>query len=154
MRVYRICSRGNRALDGEGARMHGGRWNLPGTAVVYTSGSLSLSALELLTYVDADLLPADLVWIGIDIPEAVTIEEVRQKDLPAGWQRYPAPERLQEIGSDWARSLRTAVLSVPSAIIPQERNYLLYPRHPDFRKLKASRPAAFRLDVHLLERAP
>jgi len=150
MWIYRICSRPYRTLDGEGARIHGGRWSFPGTAVVYASESLSLAALELLTHVDADLMPRDLVWIGIEVPGKLEVEEVRLEDLPAGWQRYPAPERLQEIGSAWANSSRSAILSVPSAIIPQERNYLLLPRHPDFRRLKVSRPRPFRLDPRLL----
>jgi RES domain-containing protein len=143
-------ARSGTALDGEGARINGGRWSYSGNAVVYASESLSLAALELLAHVDADLLPDDLVWIGIEVPGGLKVEEVRPEDLPAGRNRYPAPERLQRIGSTWAKSSRSAILSVPSAIIPQERNFLLLPRHPDFCRLKISRPKPFRLDVRLL----
>jgi RES domain-containing protein len=150
LKVHRICARRYRALDGEGARLHGGRWNHPGTSVVYASATLSLAALEILTQVDADLLPSDLVSIEIGVPDDLEIEEVRKQDLPPGWRRYPAPERLQEIGTAWARSLRAAVLSVPSAIIPEERNYLINPGHPGFSRIAASRPAPFRLEARLL----
>jgi RES domain-containing protein len=122
MRIYRICSRRYRALDGEGARIHGGRWSFPGIGVVYASESLSLAALELLTHVDADLVPGDLVWVGIEVPGKMKIDEVRLEDLPAGWQRYPAPVRLQEIGSAWrsrpgVRSCRCPRRSSPRSAI-------------------------------------
>ena len=31
------------AFDGEGARLYGGRWNSPGTAMVYLASSISLN---------------------------------------------------------------------------------------------------------------
>ena len=76
-RAWRLCRRryAARAFDGEGARLSGGRWNLPGVAVVYTSATVSLAALEMLVHVDVGDAPADLVAIPLDIPGGVAIRE-------------------------------------------------------------------------------
>jgi len=150
MVVWRICSSRHTAFDGEGARIHGGRWNRAGSAVVYTSESLSLAAMELLVHLDPRLLPSDLVCISAELPRDVKIQLVDAADLPANWRDYPAAEELKDVGSRWLSSGESAVLSVPSAVIPQERNYLLNPAHPGFRRIKASKPVPFRLDARLL----
>ena len=149
MRVYRICKKAHAAFDGEGARLHGGRWNRRGTAVIYASESLSLAALELLVHAEPSLLPADLVSVIADVPESVSIESVAARELPRDWRRYPAPEALADRGTEWAKSGRTAVLAVPSALIPRERNFLLNPAHPDFRKIRPQTPEPFALDARL-----
>ena len=150
MRVWRLCSKKHAAFDGEGARLAGGRWNLPGTPVVYTSATLSLAVLELLVHVDVAMVPAELVTVLADVPDALRIEQVDIDRLPRGWHRYPAPEALAEIGTRWARELRTPILSVPSAIVPHERNYLLNPLHPDHRRVRVGRVERFMLDPRIV----
>jgi RES domain-containing protein len=154
MLVYRLCVRrvARRPLDGEGARLWGGRWNHPGTPMVYASSALSLAALELLVHVDPDLAPADLVALSISVPDAISTRVIAQKALPRNWRRTPAPRRLQDIGTRWAESQRSAVFVVPSAVIPSEHNYLLNPLHPDFRRIKIVRVTDFRFDRRLLSR--
>ena len=73
MQVWRICSRrrSRTALQGEGSRLYGGRWNPPGVSVVYTSGSLALAALEMFVNLDPEDMPQDLVSIGATIPDGV-----------------------------------------------------------------------------------
>ncbi len=70
-------------------------------------------------------------------------------ELPANWRRYPAPDALADLGTRWAHELRTPVLAVPSAVIPQELNYLLNPRHSDFKRIRVGKPEAFRFDPRL-----
>lgn len=96
MRVWRLMRRAYAVypLDGEGARLYGGRWNFPGTPVVYTASSLALAALEVLVHVDTDLAPTDLFAIAIDVPDRLQIETITRAMLPANWQRTPAPEQL------------------------------------------------------------
>ena len=78
MQVWRICSRRHQRFDGEGARLYGGRWNYAGTAVVYTSASLALAALELFVHIDVDLLPNNLVAIAAEVPERLaTLPSIR-----------------------------------------------------------------------------
>ncbi len=126
--------------------MAGGRWNRKGIPLVYTSATLSLAASELFVHLDPDQTPADLVSISAEIPEDARIREVRVAELPRDWRSYPAPEALALLGSAWADSLDTAVLAVPSAVIPLERNYLLNVRHRDFARIRVNRPAPFSLD--------
>jgi RES domain-containing protein len=154
VRVWRLCSRRHRAFDGEGARLHGGRWNHRGTRVVYTSESLSLAALEYFVNLDPDLLPPDLVAIPAEVPEAVRIQQLAIRELPRNWRETPSPEALQDLGTAWASRRVTAVLAVPSAVVPQERNFLLNPAHPDFQRIRIGEGEPFRLDPRLWKHQP
>ena len=141
MRVFRICKKAHAAFDGEGARLYGGRWNRRGTAVIYASESLALAALELLVHAESALLPDDLVAVAADVPETVSVESLAVRALPRDWRRHPAPEILAERG--------TAILAVPSALVPRERNFLFNPSHPEFRKIRPHSPEPFALDARL-----
>jgi RES domain-containing protein len=77
---------------------------------------------------------------------------MRPAQLGRDWRQYPAPERLAELGSRWLRERRTAVLIVPSAVIPHENNYLLNPRHPSFRNIRIGRPERFVFDARMWKR--
>src|SRR6059036_1547871 len=149
MRVWRLCRRAHGAFDGEGARRFGGRWSLRGTPVVYTSASAALATLEYFVHLDVEDAPPDLVLIAADVPGALGIEEIRVGRLPRDWRRTPAPEALARLGTEWARRGRTAVLAVPSAVVPVERNYLLNPMHPDFRAIVVRRAERFALDPRM-----
>lgn len=149
MRVWRVCSRRYRAFDGEGARLYGGRWNPHGTRAVYTSGSLSLAALECFVNLDPDLLPRGLVAMPAEIPDDVRIQQITIRDLPRNWRDAPAPEALRDLGTAWVSRGATAVLAVPSAVIPKEWNYLLNPAHPDFRRIRMGGPEPFRFDPRM-----
>lgn len=149
MRVWRISREKYWKFDGEGASVAGGRWNSKGTAMVYTSATLSLAALEYLVNVGIEEVPVDLISISAEVPASVARREVGVEDLPAKWRAYPAPEKLAEIGTAWAKSLETAVLIVPSAVIPEEKNWLVNPRHPDARRITIAQKSAFSFDSRL-----
>lgn len=148
MRIWRICRKpfSRSSFDGRGGLVVGGRWHTPRRLVAYASESLALASLEVLVHCDVDLLPSDLVAVELDVPSKVRIGEVKQKDLPRGWRKHPGPRRLQEIGNDWLDRGTTAVLSVPSALVPTERNYLINPMHPDFAELRVARRFKFDFD--------
>lgn len=137
------------AFDGEGARLYGGRWNHPGVAVVYASATLSLAAIELLAHVDPEEAPEDLAAIVAELPAGIELEEIRAEELPADWRSYPGPEALKDLGSAWARAGRTPLLRVPSAVIPEEPNYLLNPRHGDASRLTIRKQGPFSFDSRL-----
>jgi RES domain-containing protein len=149
--VWRLAAarHADRAFDGEGARLYGGRWNHPGVPVVYTSATLSLAALELFVHLDAEDVPEDRIAIPAEVPRGLDVEELRAEDLPAAWRSYPALEALKELGTAWARSRRTAVLQVPSAVIPAESNYLINPLHPQVSRITVREPAPFTFDRRL-----
>ena len=149
--VWRICAGqfATRGPTGAGARLYGGRWNPPRVAAVYTAASLSLAALELFVNLDPDILPPDLVSMAATIPEHLRIEDVALAELPTNWRGYPVPEALQVVGSNWVVEACSAVLSVPSAVIPHERNYILNPEHPGFSGIEVRKPRPFRFDPRM-----
>ncbi len=135
----------NRAADafsGEGPRRVGGRWNNPGTAMVYTAGTRSLAALEVLVHLNQAELTLSYVLIGVTFHSA-SVETLDRKLLPADWRSSPAPRSLQEIGDDWLARQSSAVLRVPSAIISEEACYLINPAHPYFSKMRFGKPEDF-----------
>lgn len=151
MRVWRIIPKLHlsQAFDGEGARRFGGRWNHLGTRVVYTSATLSLAALEFFVNLDRDTEPDQLVAISADIPDDLRMGHIDVSDLPKNWRSYPVPEELQDLGTAWVATASTTMLVVPSAVIPDERNYLLNPAHPDFKRFRLNKPEAFHFDPRM-----
>src|SRR5215203_140667 len=89
--VWRLTRKrfADRAFDGEGARLYGGRWNYKGVAVVYCAATLSLAALELFVHLEASEAPDDLVTRAAAIPARVSIEELEPSELPEDWRAYP-----------------------------------------------------------------
>ena len=152
LQIWRIASAAHARFDGEGARLYGSRWTPRGFPAIYASATLSLAALERLIHTDPDLEPADLVAIAIEVADDVTVETVDVEELPEDWRRYPPPESLANVGRRWLEGVRSAVLSVPSVVIPHERNYVLNPVHPDFTRLKIGRPRPFAFDPRLWQR--
>jgi len=138
------------AFSGDGARLYGGRWNRKGVPLVYAAGSQSLAMLEML--VQDEPLRARYVMIRVRIPREVRIRYLKIDDLPRDWRNLAAREQLQKIGTEWARKRTGAVLSVPSAVIPPESNYLLNPLHPDFKRIEIGKPEAFVTGVRLLKK--
>ncbi len=141
------------AFDGEGARRHAGRWNSEGTPVVYTASTVSLAALELLVHADVEEMPPGYAAIPVDFPNTLPIEALEIPQLPRHWRAVaPYPRECQALGDAWVASRRTAVLTVPSVVVPMERNFLLNPAHRDFRKLAIGKPRKFAFDERLLPR--
>ena len=140
------------AFSGAGARDYGGRWNQKGIPLVYTAGSLSLAMLEML--VQDEPLRARYITIPAGIPTAMKIDRVNVEQLPSDWRGSTALERLQSIGTEWATQLSSAVLAVPSAVVPAETNYLLNPKHPDFAKISIGEPQELVTDLRLIKTKP
>lgn len=127
--------------------MVGGRWNRPGDAVVYASASLALAAMETFIHLGEDGLHISFVSFRIEIPDTVQAQSCRRP--PAGWRDEPPQETSMRYGSAWLRSGGTAVLEVPSAIVPSESNYLLNPLHPDFGRIRIGRARPFTFDPRM-----
>jgi RES domain-containing protein len=154
MRVYRIYRRRRRdaAFTGEGARIAGARWNLPGTPMVYTCSTISLCLLEFFVHFDptaADINSLNLEYRWADIPEALPCLEVRENDLPRNWKEVPWAHQTQELGTKWMTEGEHVIVSIPSVIVPMERNFLLNPAHPAFSKIRFGPPSAIELDPRL-----
>jgi RES domain-containing protein len=139
------------AFSGEGARVYGGRWNSQGTAVIYVSEHESLAALELLVHLTP--LPADDRYRSFRIEwEDKLTEYFPVKNLRANWNAEPPTVQTMQIGDDWVHAGKSVALAVPSVLSTSEMNFLLNPKHPDFKKIKISQPVEFRFDSRLLNR--
>ena len=91
----------------------------------------------------------NLVAVPADVPASLVLTSVRVSDLPARWREYPAPAALADIGARWIQEGRTAVLAVPSAVVPHELNYLLNPSHPTFVRIRIGKPERFSFDPRM-----
>jgi RES domain-containing protein len=147
--AYRIVKRRHvkTAFDGEGARIAGGRWNSPGHRAVYLSSTLSLAALETFVHLGVDAASLDYGYFTVDIPTNVGTTKLQRR--PRGWQDEPPSLASMRIGDSWLRLGETALLEVPSAIVPTENNFLLNPSHRDFAKLRISPVRAFQFDPRM-----
>jgi RES domain-containing protein len=135
------------AWDGEGARRSGGRWNSAGTAVVYTSATLSLALVETLVHLPSGVLPA-FAAVRVEFDDAL-IAVLEDEALPRDWRHDPAPASTRSIGDAWVLSGTSAALRVPSVVVPMEFNYVLNPRHPDFARVVVGAPLPFPFDPRL-----
>jgi len=134
------------AFSGEGARLYGGRWNHAGVRMVYLSEYLSLAALEQIVHLE-HIPNVHYFSMKAEIPDGLLVETV--SNLPPDWQSDPPPESTKLIGDEWVLSDRTAVLRVPSVVVPSEYNYLLNPAHADFKKIRRERPEPFYFDLRV-----
>jgi RES domain-containing protein len=152
MRVWRICRKPyvDNALDGIGGMYTSGRWHTKGSPIVYTASSAALAALELLVHVDPLMAPSDLRLLAIEIRDDLSTAVLEPTMLPGDWFTVPAPASLQTLGVSWLTSGGSAVLSVPSAVITVERNFLLNPRHPEAQRIRIISDGAFTFDTRLL----
>jgi len=119
------------ALDGNGARAYGGRWNSPGTAMLYASQSIALAALELLVHLRRDQVLGSYRLFTLEIPDA-SVLRITASDLPADWRADLLPLSTARLGDGWVASGQSVALLVPSTIIPREHNLLISPTHPEF----------------------
>ena len=136
------------AFDGEGARLYGGRWNPVGIPMIYASEHQSLAALELRVHIDKTSLRNRYKCFAFHFDDDL-METLPITSIPKNWKQEPPPPSLQQCGANWIKSASSLILAVPSVIIPDERNFLINPKHPHFSKLKIDKPTGFRFDVRL-----
>lgn len=137
------------AFSGEGARQYGGRFNSPGTPVVYTAESLPLALVEAMTGLERYDQLRRYVFFRAELPETL-ISAVPQGDLLDGWDRHPPPSQAQRIGDRWVAQQRSVALRVPSVVVPYSYNYLLNPAHPSFDEIRIGDAEAFPVDDRLI----
>jgi RES domain-containing protein len=140
-------------LSGEGAKRTGGRWNRKGTAMIYASSSIALACLETLVHFNAGGLPLNRYVVCIEIPDKIWALTARVDATVGGprvgWDAIPEGRVSLDIGEEWITSQASAVLQIPSVIVPEESNFLINPRHSDSASLKATKIRRFQYDPRL-----
>jgi len=127
MELWRISNYAD--LSGLGGLRASGRWHSRGKRIVYLADHPASALLEMLLHLDRDLIPASYRLLRIVVPETLGIEKFSVDALASDWRDHPAASR--DIDDQWPDRSSTALLQVPSVIVPEARNYLLNPSHPE-----------------------
>ena len=145
------ASRAPTAFSGEGAWQNGGRWSSVGVRIVYVSEHQSTAALEIFVHIAPFLLAEKYKAFRLEWPDSLT-EILPMKKWPVNWRISPPPLETMEIGDRWVEEQRPAILAVPSAISPDDRNFMLNPERPDFKRIRIAPPIDYEFDPRLLGR--
>lgn len=148
VQAWRLASvqRAGTAFDGEGSYRYGNRWNHAGTRVVYLAQSTSLAALEVLVHAESYAELPEYRAFPVEFDPELVLDLL---EVPPDWQQSPAPSSTRSLGSRWASEGQTALLRVPSAVVPWEYNYLLNVQHPDHTRVRIGQPRVFSFDPRL-----
>jgi len=138
------------SLDGGGGLHAPGRWHALGQRIVYCAPNPATALLEVLVHagIDVEDMPVTFRYMEIEAPDSVAVETMDANTLGPAWQTTIHITR--QSGSDWLRSTRTALLRVPSVIVPATWNVLVNPRHPDCAKIRIASIHEHRCDPRLL----
>jgi RES domain-containing protein len=142
-------------MSGKGAEKTGGRWNRPGSPVVYAAGSVALACLETVVHLNLSGFPLNRFLVRIEVPDEVWAgrRALPTDVLPVGWSAIPEGRVSVEAGDRWLAGLASALLLVPSVIVPEEFNVLVNPRHPDTVRLTTTKLRPWLFDQRLGARA-
>ncbi|MGP8245036.1 MAG: RES family NAD+ phosphorylase [Bryobacteraceae bacterium] len=144
--AFRIADMRHAIFDGTGAMLHGARWNSPGRRVIYAAETYAGALLEILAHASGSVPPSQ-GYVEIRIPAGLSIEEITAEDVPH-WDA-PSFKAARTFGDRWYDERRTPVLMVLSVVTLIERNVLINREHPDFSRIRASRPVPVRWDTRL-----
>jgi RES domain-containing protein len=136
MRLWRIS--GFADLSGEGGLRASGRWHNTGRRIVYLADHPASALLEVLVHLEVDVedFPTHYQLLAIDAPDDIAVTALDETKLPADWRAQVAGTRAR--GDEWLRAGASALLRVPSAIVPVASNYLLNPAHADASRLSVT----------------
>jgi RES domain-containing protein len=147
MLLYRICdSTYSLDISGKGAARNGGRWNPIDKPMLYASEHASLCALEIVVHAHQAIFNIDYDLIVLYVPDVKNILDVDEEIIGPNWQKDL--QRTQNFGLSFLSSERL-LASVPSVIVPEERNYLINPNHHLFSRIQIVSKRSFAFDERL-----
>ncbi len=151
MITWRMSGSGRVAIDETQGR-RGGRWHSAGRPLLYTADACALAVMEFVVHLETPP-PATLVAVALDVPDSLAADTLTLAELPDDWRR-PDSVACRRAGDAWLAcpmEERAAILCVPSAVVPQHRNWLLDPCHPDAARIRVVSEYATTLDERLLD---
>lgn len=125
-------------LSGGGAELEGGRWNSVGMPAVYASENISLALLETIAHVHGRDVPINRYLVRINVPNDIWRKRIALMSPPEGWSEVPPGYSSARTGDDWLKARSSALLIVPSVIVPEECTIILNPRHSDAQRISAT----------------
>jgi RES domain-containing protein len=137
MRVYRITPQEYaNDLSGNGAKLFGGRWNSEGVRALYCSSSRALALLEILVHANYKTLGNRVYKVlEIEIP-LKKYPKIELNILSDNWNNDFIQSETIDIGNEFLIQKKGLALEVPSAVLPDESNFILNPLHSDFDAIK------------------
>ena len=145
MELFRITkSEYQHDLTGIGAYRHGGRWNTPQNSMLYTASRRSLAMLEIIVHWQQPNPPKGFVVVVLFVPDNTPV----YNPYPIiDWQEDH--QWSKEMGDSWLKENKTLLMSVPSVVVPSEKNFLINPLHTDFGSVKIISTEPFQFDKRL-----
>jgi len=142
-------------MSGKGAEMTGGRWNIKGAPAVYTASTRALACLETVVHFNAGGLPMNRYLVEITVPDKVWAAALIESasTLPVGWDAEPPGKVSLDHGTNWLKAKSSALMVVPSVIVPEELNVIINPLHPDSAGITASKLRKWLYDPRLIQPA-
>lgn len=122
-------------FDATGSTLAPGRWNTPGSPLIYAAEHYSTALLEKLVH-GSGRLPPNQHYVTITVPRGVTYEVFSPPAYP-GWDALPSGI-AKGFGERWCLERRSAILLVPSIMARLDANILINPAHPEFHLISAS----------------
>jgi RES domain-containing protein len=150
--IYRLTKAryADTAFSGEGSMRYDGCWHRRGIRIAYASDAPPSALLEVIAHTEApSRLQHEYVLFEIQLYPDEHLLTVDSDMLPDDWRTVPWPASTQEIGTFWYEEQSSVVLSVPSAVVPRQRNFLVNVTHPRFDELQIQGPEPFEIDSRL-----
>ncbi len=140
MLLYRIThKKWSQSLFASGLE---GRWNREGNKVIYCAESIALAFLENMVRRQAIGFNGDFKIMFIEVPDSLTVAEIKADDLDKGWRDVRDYTKCQEVGNRWYDGGKVPILKVPSGVLPQAYNYVINSLHPDYEMIKGVQTTA------------
>jgi len=142
------------AFRGKGSLETSGRWHHKGTQVAYAGEHPDVAVLEKLVWLERyeGARESSSVLLPLQIDSDAHLNTLDESDLPDDWDAFPHPETTRDLGTRWFETEQSAVLAVPSAVLPVAKNYLINPFHPDVHELERGEPVPLTWDACLFQR--
>lgn len=151
MNVYRISKTLYTEIDGTGGLIYPGRWHLKGNLIVYSSEHRSLAALEIIAHLSSgSWIESNFKITTIHIPDQIEVRIISHQELDPDWNHQLKISKTQVLGTQLLHENGFAVIRVPSALIRDEYNYLLNPKHKDYNQIKIIDSEVFSFDGRLV----